>query len=505
MSDYFEIILSGFHAFVGPSQILALLIGLLVGIVIGVLPGMGPLMGVVLAIPFTFYMTPVSGMALLLGIYQGGSYGGAISATILGIPGTPIAAATLLEAHPMAKKGRASEAISLATVASSFGGIFSGLVLLLAAPPLAEIALRFGPAETLAMALMGLASVASLTQRSLVKGLLATSLGLIVATVGSDPMTGFPRFTFGATSLVGGITLVALLVGVFAISEVIMQFERKVLVQPSFERMTATFSTILSVGPHLKGYLRASAIGTFIGSIPGVGGVTSSFLSYSVARNSSSEPEKFGTGIPEGIIATETANNATCGGAMIPMLSLGIPGDPIVAALMGGLLIQGLSPGPTLFLNNPDTVAGIFIAFLIGAILILPIGLLGLPLFALVLRVPRGVLYPGVLLLSIVGTFAVHGSIFDIWMMWVFGAVGYAMRKADFPLAPLVIGFVLGPIVESNLRRTLMLTQGDVFGFLSGRPIALGIFVVAIVFLFWPFAVSLFRRLNSKNVTETGS
>ncbi len=496
MAEYLELVLSGINVFVGVSQITSLLVGVVLGILIGVLPGMGPLLGVVLAIPFTFYMDAVSGMALLLGIYQGGSFGGAISAAVLGIPGTPIAASTLLDARPMALSGRTSEAVSLSTVASSFGGVVSGFVLMLAAPPLAELAMRFGPAETFAMAVLGLACVASLSQESLIKGALSVLLGLAVATIGTDPITGFPRYTFGVPSLVGGVTLVALLVGVFAISEVLMQFGQSLSVARAAERVTPVFSTIWSIGPRIVDYLRASAIGTFIGSIPGVGGVSASFLAYSVAKNASSQPDRFGSGIREGVIATEAANNATCGGAMIPMLALGIPGDPIVAALMGGLLIQGLTPGPSLFLYNADVVAGIFVAFLIGAFLILPIGFLGISLFVQVLRLPRGLLYPGVLLLSIVGTYAVQGSVFDIWTMWVFGAVGYAMRKGGYPLAPLVIGFVLGPIVESNLRRTLMLTEGHVVGFLSGRPIALAILAVALLFVLWPFLRGWSKRMQ---------
>jgi putative tricarboxylic transport membrane protein len=250
---------------------------------------------------------------------------------------------------------------------------------------------------------------------------------------------------------------------------------------------------------HVVSYLRASAIGTFIGAIPGVGGVTSSFLAYNVARNLSKTPDKFGTGKPEGVIATEAANSATCGGAMIPMMALGIPGDPIVAALMGGLLIHGLTPGTQLFLYNPETVAGIFIAFIIGAFLIMPIGFIGIPVFVRVLRIPHSLLTTGVLLLSIVGTYALQSQMVDLWVMWFFGIVGYLMRKTGFPLAPLVIGMVLGPIVESNFRRTLILVQDSVWGFLLGRPIALGILGVSVLFFLWPFLISYLRRRRRYN------
>lgn len=489
-----DIIGSGFAVFVGWEQMLALVIGLVLGIVIGVLPGLGPLMGVVLAIPFTFYLQPVSGMALLLGIYQGGSYGGAISATVLGIPGTPMAASTLLDAHPMAQQGRASEAVSLATVASSFGGVAGGFILLVAAPPLAMIAMRFGPAETFAMALLGLTCIASLSQGSMVKGLVAGLAGLAVATVGNDPITGYPRFTFGTPFLEGGVSLVSLLVGLFAISEVLMQIEHPLRALRIKGRVGATWSTLTSVVTRFAAYVRASAIGTLIGAIPGVGGVTSSFLAYNVAKQMSSAPEEFGSGKREGVIATEAANSATCGGAMIPMMALGIPGDPIVAALMGGLLIHGLTPGAQLFLYHPETVAGIFIAFIIGAVLLLPIGFLGIPLFVRVLRVPQALLVSAVLLLSVVGTYALQSQMMDLWVMWFFGVVGYCLRKADYPLAPLVIGMVLGPIMEANFRRTLILMDNSFWEFIASRPIALGILVAALVFLAAPIVLDRVRR-----------
>ena len=479
---------------IGVEEISALVIGIVLGIIIGVLPGLGPLMGVVLGIPFTFYMTSVAGMALLLGIYQGGSYGGAISATVLGIPGTPMAASTLLDAHPMARKGMASEAVSLSTVASSFGGMVGGIILLIAAPPLAMLAMRFGPAETFAMAFLGLTCIASLHQGSIAKGFISGLFGLTVATVGNDPITGYPRFSFGTPFLEGGVNLVSLLVGIFAISEVLMQIEQPLRVLRVSGRIGASWSTLSTLATRILAYLRASAIGTFIGAIPGVGGVTSSFLAYNVAKNASKTPEEFGRGKPEGIIATEAANSATCGGAMIPMMALGIPGDPIVAALMGGLLIHGLTPGTQLFLQHPETVAGIFIAFIIGAMLILPVGFLGIPVFVRVLRIPQPLLTTGVLLLSIVGTYALQSQIVDLWVMWFFGVGGYLMRKTGFPLAPLVIGMVLGPIVESNFRRTLILMGNNPLEFLLRRPITLSILAVSVLFFAWPFVMAYVRR-----------
>ena len=479
---------------VGFAQVGALLIGLILGIIVGVLPGLGPLLGVTLAIPFTFHMDPVSSIALLIGFYQGGSYGGAVTATVLGIPGTPIAAATLLDAHPMALAGRASEAVTLATLASWVGGLIGGTVLLFTAPALAKIAIRFGPAETFALAALGLTAIASLSQGSTLKGLLSGLFGLMCATIGTDPFTGIARFNFGRTEFSGGLTFVALLVGLFAISEVLMQIERTLRGWQASGRVGVAFAMFKTLFTRFFGYVRASLVGVGIGIIPAVGGVTSAFLAYKLARDFSKEPERFGKGAPEGVIASEAANSATTGGALIPMLALGIPGDPIVAVMMGGLLIHGVTPGPMLFFTNLEVLNGIFATFLIGALLLLPLGLALLPVFIRVLRVPIDYMLAGVLLLAIFGTFAVQRQTLDLWIMWLFGVVGYAMRKAGFPLAPLVIGFVLGPIVEVNLRRAATLASSDMAGYFLGRPIALGILILALLALAFPVLRALWQR-----------
>ena len=483
---------------VGLAQIAALLIGLTLGIFVGVLPGLGPLLGVTLAIPFTFQMDPVSSIALLIGFYQGGSYGGAVTATVLGIPGTPIAAATLLDAHPMALAGRASEAVTLATLASWIGGLVGGAVLLLTAPALARIAVRFGPAETFALAAFGLTAIASLSQGSTLKGLLAGLFGLICASVGTDPFTGIARFNFGRTEFSGGLTFVALLVGLFAISEVLMQVERTARGWQASERIGVAFAMFRTLITRFFGYLRASLVGVGIGIIPAVGGVTSAFLAYKFARDVSRQPERFGRGAPEGVIASEAANSATTGGALIPMLALGIPGDPIVAVMMGGLLIHGVTPGPMLFFTNVEVLNGIFATFLIGAFLLLPLGLALAPCFIRVLRVPHDYLLAGVLLLAMFGTFAIQRQTLDLWVMWLFGVIGYAMRKAGFPLAPLVIGFVLGPVVEVNLRRAATLASSDLTGYFLGRPIALGILALALLALAFPLLGAVRRRWTAR-------
>jgi len=474
------------------AAVIAVLIGLVIGVVFGILPGLGPLLGVTLAIPFTFNMDPVTGVALLMGIYQGGSFGGAVTAILLGIPGTPIAAATLLDGRPMALAGRSSEAVTLATCASWFGGIVSGIALLIFAPVLAEFALSFGPAEIFCLALLGLTAIATLSDTSALKGLLAGLMGLMFAAVGTDPYTGISRFNFGVTELSGGITFVALLVGLFAIPEVLKQIEYPSRKDERLASVAFHMRSFATVATRFLSYLRSSVVGVVVGIIPGIGGVVSSFLSYKLARDLSKKPRAYGKGEPDGVVATEAANSATTGGALIPMLSLGIPGDPIVAVMMGGLLVHGITPGPALFLTDADVATGIFVMFLVGAVLLLPLGAFIVPFFVKALRIPQGLLLAVVLMLAIYGTYAVHSRLFDLWTMLAFGVVGYGMVKFGVPRAPLIIGFVLGPVVEVNLRRMSSLAHSDPIEYLAGRPISLVILALVFAALVYP-AVSSIR------------
>ncbi|MFQ5973031.1 MAG: tripartite tricarboxylate transporter permease [Alphaproteobacteria bacterium] len=476
-----------------------LVVGLVIGILFGVLPGMGPVLGVALAIPFTFHLPPVPSIALLIGIYQGGNYGGAITAAVLGIPGTPMAAATLLDAHPMALKGEASEAVTLASVSSFFGTTFSAIVLIMVAPTLAEFALRFGPAETFSLALLGLTAIASLGQGSTLKGLVAGAFGLAVATIGNDPITGLMRFNFGLTELQGGIGIVPMMMGIFAVSELLMQVEAPLRAWQASERIGVRFREFRSLSRRFPGHLRASTIGVVIGAIPAVGAVASSFLAYKLAKDFSSHPETFGKGERDGVVASEAANSATTGGAMIPMLALGIPGDPVVAIMMGGLLIQGLTAGPSLFFTNIEVLTGIFAAFLVGAILLLPIGLAAISAFLRVLRTPFPLLLAGVLVLCVIGTFLVQRFVVDLWQLWLFGVIGYGMRKTGYSVAAASIGFVLGPVLEVNLRRATIIMSDDFVGYILGRPIAITILVLVALALAFPVVqgVVLDRRKNA--------
>ncbi len=479
---------------IGWNELLFLVVGLSIGIIVGALPGVGPLLGVIMAIPFTFYADPITAMSLLIGIYQGGSYGGAVAATMIGIPGTPMAAATMLDARPMALQGHASEAVTLSTIGSAIGGVISAIVLISVAPQLAAIALRFGPTETAAFALLGLTALGALSGNSPLRGWAMGFLGLFIATVGLDPVSGVQRFTFGSTYFDAGITLVPLLVGLFSISEVLMQVERPVRASDTGSQAAASVKAFASVVKRPINYLRSSLTGVLVGIVPGIGGVTASFLSYRMAMSfRKSGDVDFGEGNPDGVVASETANSAVTGGALIPMMALSIPGDPIVAVLMGGLMLQGVQPGPQLFLQNAEVAQGIFLIFLLGAALLLPLGLVFIRAVVRILRLPHWSIMTGVLMISLVGTYTVARQINDLWLLIFFGLLGYVLRKANYPLAPLVIGFVLGPIFESNFRRSVLISQGDLFSYVLSRPIALTVLFCVVAVLFVPLLRKLFQ------------
>jgi putative tricarboxylic transport membrane protein len=396
----------------------------------------------------------------------------------------------------MALSGRASEAVTLSTIGSALGGVVSALMLVTIAPQLAAIALRFGPAETAAFALLGLTALGALSGNSPLKGWAMGFLGLFIATIGLDPVTGVQRFTFGSAYFDAGITLVPLLVGLFSISEVLMQIEKPVRASDAKSGATASAKAFASLIYRPVNYMRSSIIGVFVGIIPGIGGVTASFLSYRMAMSFRKPSDvEFGKGNPDGVIASETANSAVTGGALIPMLSLSIPGDPIVAVLMGGLILHGVQPGPHMFLQHSDVVQGIFLIFLIGAIFLLPLGLLFIRGVVRILTLPQWSIMIGVLMISLIGTYSVSRQIFDLGVLLFFGAVGYFLRKTGYPLAPLVIGFILGPIFESNFRRTVLVSQGDLFWYLGSRPIALAVLACVAISLLLP----LFQQIVFAN------
>jgi putative tricarboxylic transport membrane protein len=464
--------------------------GVLLGVVLGAIPGLNSTMGVALLIPFTYAMNPTNGLALLAAVYCGGTYGGSISAILFNVPGAPEASATVFDGYQMAKKGQAAQALGYAVMCSCLGGLFSVLVLNLVAPELAKVALTFSQPEYFALAVTALTLIASLGARGMKKAAISGAFGLLAATVGIDPMTSDARFAFGGKSLIGGINFIPAIIGAFAVGEVLSRAETGM---KKGEVLTKKISTIL---PRVKDIfrmkwlmLRSAIIGTWIGILPGVGATTAAFVGYAEAVRWSKHPEKFGTGIPEGIAGPETANNAATGGAMVPLLTLGIPGSATTAVMIGGFLVHGLQPGPMLFMNQPKLMYSIFIAMYLANIFMLFAGLGVAKVFSNFAKVRYSLIGPCIFLFAAIGSFGIRNDLMDLWIMLFFGVIGYFMNKYGYPLAPMIIGLVLGPLTEISLRRGLRMTDFQLAPFFF-RPIAGGILIIAIISILY----GIFRK-----------
>lgn len=477
----FELFLDGFTSVLTVKTIAYILGGVALGLVFGSIPGLTATMAIAITLPITFGMEPIVAMSLLMGLYIGGVSGGLIPAILLNLPGTPSSIATTFDGYPMAQKGQAGPAFGYAIVFSFLGGLLSILVLMLLAPPLAKVALKFGPFEYFAITIFALTMISSLSGGSLIKGLLSGMLGIALAMVGSAPIDAFPRFTFGFKDLNAGFQLLPVLIGVFAVSEIIKSSETKLKKGKSVQYKLKGFG--FSVKDFFKqGWngLRSAIIGIGIGILPGIGGGTANIIAYVTAKNQSKKPEEFGTGIPDGIVASETSNNAAVGGALIPLISLGIPGDTVTALLLGGLILHGLSPGPLLMENNGDVVYGIFAALIIANFFMIGMLYWGMKVFTKVLSIPQYILLPIILVLCVVGAIGVNNRLFDAGALLFFGILGYAMLKFNFPITPIILGFILGPLAETNLRRGLMYSKGDFTPFLT-QPIAATFLTLALL------------------------
>ena len=491
-----DLLFGGLALAMSLKALLLVLVGTLLGVFIGAIPGLGPLMGIILLLPVVITLTPVEGVGLLMAIFVGGSCGGAISAILLGIPGTPLAAATLLDGYPMAKKGKHSEAVGLAFTASALGGLIAGIFLIFFTPIIAYFANKFAPPEYSSLAILGLVSIAVVSKESTLKGIIAGLFGLLLATIGTDELTDGTRFTFDTFHLLGGFHIVSICFGLFAISEVAIQLaSRGKKVKLDLKLNKVQLKSFLIIIGHIPNLIRSSIVGAFIGALPGTGGVTSAFTAYSISKGRAKPNEKYGEGAAGGVVATESANNATCGGVMIPTLSLGIPGDASSAILMSVLLILGFFPGPQLFNSSPEIVSGIFYVYILSNIFLLVIGIFLAPLFTSILSIREARLFPIVLLSCVIGTFAVQYSVFDLWAMLGFGLIGTIMRVANYPLAPVVIGVVLGPIAEINIRKSLLLSDNGFLIFIE-RPISFFIIVIAIFVLGW-LSIDKYKKSRS--------
>lgn len=470
------------HTF-SPGIFLLLFTGVASGIAVGALPGLTATMGVAVLMPLTFGMDSAAALVLLVGVYIGAIYGGSISAILLKTPGTPAAAATVFDGYTLAQQGHASKALSISVVSSFTGGIISTIMLITISPALANFALRFSAPEYFALAVFGLTIIANISGESPAKGLLAGAFGLFIATVGLDPVASRPRFTFGSVALLNGLSIIPVLIGLFAITEVFVQMERIFFKEErlgrKIRRSIASKQELLRITPTM---VKSGLIGTFIGIIPGAGADIAAFVAYNEARRSSKRPEKFGTGVLEGIAAPEAGNNGVTGGALVPLLTLGVPGDAVAAILLGALTIQGLQPGPLLFERSADVVYTLFSSMIVANILMLVLGLVGIGLFSRVVEIPKKIIVPTILTLSIVGAFSMNNAIFDVYVALAFGVIGYLMQKVKIPASPIVLAVILGPMAESNLRRALLLYEGSL-SFLYTRPITIAFLALAVISL----------------------
>ncbi|TSD62308.1 tripartite tricarboxylate transporter permease [Aeromicrobium piscarium] len=493
----------GFSTALTPENLLLCFIGVLAGTIIGLLPGLGATTGVAVLLPLTFTLDPVSALIMLAGIYYGAQYGGTITSVLISTPGEPNSIMTTLDGYQMARRGRAGPALAIAAVGSFFAAIVSLILLALVAPPLAQIALKFGPPEQLALVVLGFVIISTVSGDSQIKGLLMTACGVLLATVGIDSATGTTRFTFGQLDLLSGISLIAVVVGLFALGEVLAQLsigEAKPIRTRLREMLLSKEDLRRSRAPIMRG----TGVGFAFGALPGGGSTLASFIAYGLEKRVSPNRAEFGKGAIEGVAAPESANNAAANANFIPTLVLGIPGGATTAVLLGAFTLYGITPGPLLFEQQPTLVWGLLASFFIGNVILLVLNLPMAPVFAQLLRLPYGYLYPLILCSSLLGAFAEENAIFDVWVAIAFGIVGYFIFRVGLPVAPLVIGMVLGALFEKTLVQTSSMGSGS-FGILLDRPIALGILAVAALLLVVPAVLARRRRLRVAHTSLVSS
>ncbi len=479
-----ELSLGFFTIFSHVENLISLITGVILGVIVGAIPGMSSVMVIALMAPFTYYFPPVLAIGFLLGVYKGAVYGGSIPAVLIRTPGTPASVVSVFEGYPLTQQGKAVKALRAVVRSSFIGDFFSDIVLIVVAAPLASVALKFGPIETFALLVFSLTIIVTVSGRSFLKGLFSAGLGLLFSCVGMDPSVGTARLTFGSMSLMSGFALIPVLIGLFGVSEVLRQAESRGVELDSTSYVT-TKSMVKSLPlrelfRHWKVILRSSMIGTTLGALPGIGSSVAAFLSYAEAKRASKHPEEYGRGSIEGLIACETGNSAVVGASLIPMVTFGIPGDAAAAVLIGAFVVAGLRPGPLLISEHTHVIYTLFAALLFCNFVYLAIGELCIPLFNLILYVRRSMLFPIVIMFCFLGTYGFNMSLFDVYSMFGFGLLGYFMEKYDFALAPLVIAFILGPMVETALVQALIITDQNIFRFFT-KPIALGFFIITLV------------------------
>jgi putative tricarboxylic transport membrane protein len=475
--DTVQHLLAGLAAAATLQNLTFALIGCVLGTLIGVLPGLGPAAGTAILIPLTFQLDPTGALIMLSAIYYGAMYGGTITSVLINVPGEAASVITCFDGYAMAKQGRGGVALGIAAIGSFIGGMAATLALILVAPPLARLALSFGPPEFFALMLVGLCLITGLAGQSLLAGLVMAVLGLLIAMVGIDPVRGAPRFTFGIPSLYDGVGFIPVVMGLFGVAEILVTVE-KPYSQVIKTSLASLFPSRAEWRRAAGAIVRGTGIGFLLGLIPGVGSIIPTFIAYVVEKRVSKTPEQFGHGAIEGVAAPETANNAYANAAMIPLLTLGIPSSPTIAVLMGAFIINGLTPGPFLFKERPDLVWALIASFMIGNVMLLILNLPLVGLWARLLHLPYRYVCVGTLLFCVIGAYSLQQSAFDIGVMIIAGVIGYALQKLQLPVAPLVLGLILGPFIEKSLRTSLEMSGGD-FSIFYTRPLCLALLLVA--------------------------
>ncbi|HYB21440.1 MAG TPA: tripartite tricarboxylate transporter permease [Thermodesulfobacteriota bacterium] len=483
--ETFQLILYGFSVVLQPGNLMCAFLGAIAGTLVGVLPGLGPVGAMSMLLPVTYGMSPTGAMIMLAGIYYGAQYGGSTTSILVNIPGESASVVTCLDGYQMARQGRAGPALGIAAFGSFIAGSIGVLGLSFLAPPLVDAALTFGAPEYFALMCLGLTVLTFLAHGSMLKALIMAVLGLFVGTIGIDITTGIQRFTLGNQDLMEGVGLVQIAMGMFGISEILLNIEKTMKVSIFETKLKGLFPNLQDWRRSIGAILRGTGIGFFLGILPGGGAVIASFTSYAIERRLSRHPDKFGSGIIEGVAAPESANNAAAQGAFIPLMTLGVPSNVVMALLLGALMIHGLTPGPLLMSRNPDLFWGVITSMYVGNLMLLVLNLPLIPMWVKFLKIPYPILFPFILLFCLIGVYTINNNIFDIYLMIFFGIVGYLAKKFEFEPAPFILAVVLGPMMEKAFRQSLIMFQGD-FSIFITRPISGVIFGIAIVLLILP-------------------
>jgi putative tricarboxylic transport membrane protein len=484
----------GFSVTLAPANLFACFVGVFVGTLIGVLPGIGPVATMSLLLPVTYAMSPTASIIMMAGVYYGAMYGGSTTSILVNIPGEAASVVTCLDGYQMARQGRAGPALGISAMGSFIAGTLSVLGIMLLAPPLTAVALRFGPPEIFALLLLGFTMVTYLTAGSKLKAVAMALLGLLLGTIGLDPIVATPRFTYGSLTLSDGLGLVPMIMGLFGISEVLLNIEKGVEQEVFDTRIKGLLPTREDWKRSAAPIARGSLLGFFLGILPGIGAIIPTFISYALEKRLSKHPERFGTGMIEGVAAPEAANNAATGGAMIPLLTLGIAPNVVMAVLLSAFLIHGVQPGPLLIREHPEIFWGVIASMYVGNAMLLVLNLPLIGLWVQLLRVPYGILFPLILVFCVIGVYSESGNVWDIVVMLGFGGLGYLMRKFEFEPAPMVLAFVLGRMAEESFRQALLMSRGS-FDILLTRPLATSFLTTAIAVMVLPVVVPPVKRL----------